>query len=115
MLLGPAIAVAPILMVWFRSGTLATRHVVGISQMLMSALLIHVTGGRIETHFHVFGSLACLAFYRDPGVLISASITVILDHYLRGAYLPMSVYGVATANPGAGSNTPDGSRSPTSS
>jgi two-component system, sensor histidine kinase and response regulator len=97
--LGPAIAVAPILMVWFRSGTLATRHVVGISQMLIGALLIHVTGGRIETHFHVFGSLACLAFYRDSGVLISASITVILDHYLRGTYLPMSVYGVATANP----------------
>jgi two-component system, sensor histidine kinase and response regulator len=99
MLLGPVIAVAPILMVWFRSGTLATRHVVGVSQMLMSALLIHVTGGRIETHFHVFGSLACLAFYRDAGVLISASITVILDHYLRGTYLPMSVYGVATTNP----------------
>jgi two-component system sensor histidine kinase/response regulator len=99
LVLGPAIAVAPILMVWFRSGTLATRHVVGISQMLIGALLIHVTGGRIETHFHVFGSLACLAFYRDSGVLVSASITVILDHYLRGTYLPMSVYGVATASP----------------
>ena len=99
LILGPAIAVAPILMVWFRSGTRATRHVVGVSQMLMAALLIHVTGGRIETHFHIFGSLACLAFYRDPGVLISASITVILDHYLRGTYLPMSVYGVANANP----------------
>ena len=35
-----------------------TRHVVAIAQMLMSALLIHLTGGRIETHFHVFGSLA---------------------------------------------------------
>ena len=98
LLLGPVIAAAPILMVWFRSGALATRHVVGISQMLMAALLIHVTGGRIETHFHIFGSLACLAFYRDAGVLVSASITVILDHYLRGTFLPSSVYGVATAS-----------------
>ena len=31
------------------------------AQMLWSALLIHLTGGRIETHFHVFGSLAFLA------------------------------------------------------
>ena len=49
------------------------RHVIAIGQMLMSALLIHLTGGRIETHFHVFGSLAILAFYRDWRVLISAS------------------------------------------
>ena len=31
----------------------------------VSALLIHLSGGRIETHFHIFGSLAFLAFYRD--------------------------------------------------
>ena len=42
-----------------------TRHVIAISQMLTSALLIHLSGGRIETHFHVFGSLAFLAFYLD--------------------------------------------------
>ena len=29
--------------------------------MCMGALLIHLSGGRIETHFHVFGSLAFLA------------------------------------------------------
>ena len=40
--------------------------------MLTSALLIHLTGGRIETHFHVFGSLAFLAFYRDWRVLVPA-------------------------------------------
>ena len=28
--------------------------------MLMSVLLIHLSGGRIETHFHIFGSLAFL-------------------------------------------------------
>jgi len=37
----------------------------------MSALLIHLSGGRIETHFHVFGSLAFLAFYLDWPVLIT--------------------------------------------
>ena len=34
---------------------------IAAAQMLIGALLIHLTGGRIETHFHVFGSLAFLA------------------------------------------------------
>jgi signal transduction histidine kinase len=68
--------------------------VIATAQMLMSALLIHLTGGRIETHFHVFGSLAFLAFYRDWRVLVPATAVVALDHLLRGIYWPASVYGV---------------------
>ena len=67
--------------------------------MATSALLIHLTGGRIESHFHVFGSLAFLAFYRDTSVLITATLVVALDHGLRGYLWPESVYGVL--NPGA--------------
>ena len=67
--------------------------------MLMSSLLIHLTGGRIETHFHVFGSLAFLAFYRDWRVLVSATIVVAADHALRGIYFPQSVFGILTASP----------------
>ena len=66
--------------------------------MLMGALLIHLTGGRIETHFHVFGSLAFLAFYRDWRVLVPATIVVALDHMLRGMFWPQSVYGVLVAS-----------------
>src|SRR5437762_12324173 len=51
--------------------------------MLTSALLIHLTGGRIETHFHGFGSLAFLAFYRDWKVLVPATLVVAADHGLR--------------------------------
>ena len=68
----------------------------------MSGLLIHLTGGRIETHFHVFGSLAFLAFYRDWRVFIPATIVVAADHAVRGLYFPQSVFGVLTASPGAG-------------
>ncbi len=66
--------------------------------MLMGALLIHLTGGRLETHFHVFGSLAFLAFYRDWKVLIPATVVVALDHMLRGIFWPQSVYGVVVAS-----------------
>ena len=66
--------------------------------MLTSALLIHLTGGRIETHFHVFGSLAFLAFYRDWRVLVPATIVVAGDHLIRGIFWPQSVYGVLAAS-----------------
>ena len=76
-----------------------TRYVIAVAQMLMSALLIALTGGRIETHFHVFGSLVILSFYRDWRVLIPATIVVAVDHFLRGIYWPYSVYGVLAASP----------------
>ncbi len=93
--LGAIINVAPITLALRSPGTALTRHVIAIAQALMSALLIHLTGGRIETHFHIFGSLAFLSFYRDWRVLVTAAAVVAVDHLLRGWYLPMSVYGSA--------------------
>src|SRR6185312_14250533 len=91
--LGALITALPVFMAWKHPGRALTRHTIAVGQMLMSALLIHLTGGRIETHFHVFGSLAILAFYRDWRVLISASVVVYIDHLLRGYFIPKSVYG----------------------
>jgi PAS domain S-box-containing protein len=97
--LGGAISVFPIWLTRVWPGAAITRHVIAVAQMLMSALLISVTGGRIETHFHVFGSLVILSFYRDWRVLVPATIVVALDHFLRGVYWPYSVYGVLVASP----------------
>jgi signal transduction histidine kinase len=94
-LLGGAITSLPVFLALTRSGEPATRHVVAVAQMLWSGLLIHLTGGRIETHFHIFGSLAFLAFYRDYRVLVPATLVVVGDHFLRGLLWPESVYGVA--------------------
>jgi hypothetical protein len=57
LLLGGAIITLPIFLAWTQLGATLTRHAIAVAQMLMSALLIHLTGGRIETHFHIFGSL----------------------------------------------------------
>src|ERR1700736_950741 len=97
--LGGAISFFPIWLTRAWPGAAITRYVIAVGQMLMSALLISVTGGRIETHFHVFGSLVILSFYRDWRVLIPATIVVALDHFIRGVYWPYSVYGVLTASP----------------
>lgn len=94
-LLGGVLASFPLALARLRPGAAVTRHVMAASQMLWSALLIHLTGGRIETHFHVFGSLAFVAFYRDWRVLMTATGVVVVDHFLRGMLWPESVYGVA--------------------
>jgi PAS domain S-box-containing protein len=93
--LGAAIISLPLCFGLALPGLAVTRHVIAAGQMLSGALLIHLTGGRIETHFHVFGSLAFLSFYKDWKVLISGSAVVALDHLIRGLFWPESIYGVA--------------------
>jgi signal transduction histidine kinase len=96
--LGGIVSLFPAFLGVLRPGHASTRYTIAVAQMLMSALLIHLTGGRIETHFHVFGSLAFLAFYRDWRVLVPATVVVALDHMLRGLFWPESVYGVLVAS-----------------
>lgn len=71
-----------------------TPFVLASAQACWSGLLIHLCGGRIEAHFHVFGSLAFIAFYRDWRVLVPATSVVVLDHLVRGIVWPESVYGI---------------------
>jgi two-component system sensor histidine kinase/response regulator len=91
--LGGIIALPAAALGYWRSGHPSTRYCIAVAQMLASSLLIHLTGGRIETHFHVFGSLAFLAFYRDWKVIVVASAIVTIDHIARDLYWPMSIFG----------------------
>src|SRR5262249_22980922 len=97
--LGGALVSVPVSLALGRPGAPSTRHAVAIGQMLMGVLLIHLGGGRIEVHFHVFGSLAFLALYRDWKVLITASVVVAADHFLRGFFWPPSVSPVPLPTP----------------
>ena len=98
-LIGGLISILPMWFACKRPGEVSTRMVIACSQMLFSILLIHLTGGRIETHFHIFGSLAFLAAYRDWRVLVPATAIVAADHLVRGVWWPESVFGIATASP----------------
>lgn len=95
-MLGGLITALPVFLAFAYPGYAITRHVIAVGQMLMGALLIHLTCGRIETHFHVFGSLAFLAFYRDWKVLVTATLVVAVDHCLRGIIWPRSIFGSDT-------------------
>ena len=94
--LGGGVSVlVPIWLAVTRPAEALTRHAVAIGQMLVGCLFIHLLGGRLEGHFHIFGSLAFLTSYRDWRVLITGSFVVLVDHILRGAFFPLSIYGVA--------------------
>ncbi len=97
--LGTAVSSFPVYLGFRYPGRKLTRNVIAVAQVCWSALLIHFTGGRIETHFHVFVSLAFLSFYREWRLLILPTIVVALDHAIRGIWWPQSVYGVFVESP----------------
>jgi signal transduction histidine kinase len=98
-ILGGLLSCYPIYLIRRAPGATINRMTIAVAQMLYSILFIHLTGGRIETHFHIFGSLAFLAFYRDWRVLAIATAITAADHFLRGMFWPESIYGVLSATP----------------
>lgn len=98
-LAGPAFILPAIALAVLWPSRQITRHTIAAAQILVSILLIDITGGRIETHFHIFGSLAFLACYRDWRVLLTASALTAADHVVRGVWLPETVYGIITVSP----------------
>jgi len=92
---GGVINALPLALIVMKPGWWGTRQAIAIVQMLWSAMLIMITNGRLETHFHIFGSLAFLGFYRDWKILPTATLVVAIDHLARGVLWPDSVYGLA--------------------
>ncbi len=99
LLFGALVTPLPVWLIIREPGRVSTRMAVGVAQVCWSAIFIHLSGGRIEWHFHVFVSLAFLAAYRDRRVLLVASALVAIDHLVRGVYFPQSVFGVLTTAP----------------
>lgn len=90
------LGVGPAILAWKDARWKGTQYVVAAAQLLFSALFIHVSGGRIETHFHVFASIGILATYKNPYVLIVATGVTAVDHLMRGILWPRSIYGVTS-------------------
>ncbi len=60
--------------------------------MTASALLVHVSGGYIEFHFHFFVMVGLLALYQDWTTFLLAVGYVVVHHGLVGVLNPASVY-----------------------
>src|SRR2546425_3469419 len=69
--------------------------------MTSSALLVHLSGGYIEFHFHFFVMVGLLAPYQDWTTFILAIGYVVVHHGVVGVLDPQSVYnhGAAWAHP----------------
>src|SRR5438552_3985424 len=57
-----------------------------------SAILVHLSGGYIEFHFHFFIMVAVIALYQDWVPFLLTIGYVVVQHGVMGAVDPMSVY-----------------------
>lgn len=87
-----AICSCPVLMRLFTSHYKLTAIVHAMSLMFFSGLVIHLSKGMIETHFHIFVSIACLILYANPIVILSATLTIAVHHLAFFFLLPASVF-----------------------
>ncbi|HWC28016.1 MAG TPA: PAS domain S-box protein, partial [Solirubrobacteraceae bacterium] len=65
---------------------------VSLGLITASALVVHVSGGVIEAHFHFFVMIVVLALYEDWVPYLLAAAYVIVHHGVTGALDPHAVY-----------------------
>ena len=63
-----------------------------IGLMGSSAMLVHLSGGYIELHFHFFVMVAVVALYQDWMPFLLGLLIVVLDHGVMGMISPHLVY-----------------------
>ncbi|HLI27437.1 MAG TPA: EAL domain-containing protein [Chloroflexota bacterium] len=83
-------------------GNRRTRSTLASLGLLMSsALLVHLSGGLIEMHFHFFVMLGIIALYQDWLPFLVAIGYVVLHHGIVGVLRPEAVYNhpAAWSNP----------------
>ncbi len=70
---------------------------VAMGLMTASAMLVHLSGGYIEIHFHFFVMLAFLALLQDWVPYVLAIVYVAVHHGVVGALWPEEVFNHAAA------------------
>ncbi|MEA2828844.1 MAG: two-component system, sensor histidine kinase and response regulator [Actinomycetota bacterium] len=65
--------------------------------MTASAVLVHLSGGMIEAHFHFFVMVGVIALYQDWRPFLAAIGFVLLHHGIIGVLAPHDVYDHASA------------------
>ena len=93
-ILGGMVTLFPAYLAFRHSKLSSTPLIVSAGQLLVSTILIHLVGGRIEGHFHIFASLAIVSMYLDWKVILVATVVAGVDHVVRGVFYPMSIYGI---------------------
>jgi hypothetical protein len=77
---------------WRRGSRTFQATAVAMGLMSSSAILVHLSGGYIELHFHFFVMLTFLALYQDRIPYFLAIVYVAIHHGVVGALWPENVY-----------------------
>ncbi len=75
-----------------RLGRIGRAAAVGVGLMTSSALLVHLSGGYIELHFHFFVMIIFMALYQDWIPYLLAILYVATHHGVVGVLWPTMVY-----------------------
>src|SRR5687768_6892387 len=94
---GVAVAVFAALACWPRASRTFQATAVGFGLMSASGVLVHLSGGYIEAHFHFFVMLAFLALFQDWIPYLLAVAFVAVHHGVVGVIWPTEVYNHAAA------------------
>jgi PAS domain S-box-containing protein len=94
---GLAVAFFAVLACWPRASRTFQATAVGFGLMSASGILVHLSGGYIEAHFHFFVMLAFLALFQDWIPYLLAVAFVAVHHGVVGVIWPTEVYNHAAA------------------
>jgi methyl-accepting chemotaxis protein len=90
--IGLVISLAPLLArTVFRMPPARVATGTSLALMFWSMLLIHMSKGMVEFHFHIFVSLAVLSLYAQPLTVISAAALIAVHHVAFYFALPGSL------------------------
>ena len=77
---------------WNRFSRRCRAVLATLGLMTSSALLVHLSGGVIELHFHFFVIMAVIVLYQDWVTFLVALLFVVLEHGFLGMVFPDMVY-----------------------
>src|SRR3972149_494948 len=89
---GLILAFFAVLAGWKWTSRIFRATVVGFGLMSASAMLVQLSGGYIELHFHFFVMLAFMALYQDWIPYVLAILFVAIHHGVVGVLWPEGVY-----------------------
>jgi signal transduction histidine kinase len=94
---GSALALIAVLAQFVFTDRKHAAILVSVGLMTASALVVHLSGGVIEAHFHFFVMVVVLTLYEDWVAFLIAIGYVLLHHGIGGVVDPGSVYSHADA------------------
>jgi signal transduction histidine kinase len=91
------VAVAALAAYQFRQNHLVASVVVTLGLMTASGILVHLSAGSIEAHFHFFVMVTIIILYQDWVPFLLAITYVVLHHAFFGLADPRAVFNHAAA------------------